>query len=77
MMLNPLPNRRFALTPAEREACARLFEHLETRIAALQRENELPQAEAQTAALRGQIKAFRELLNLREPPRIQELPPGR
>lgn len=67
----------FALTDAERAGNGRLFDHLETRIAGLQRENENPEkTEAQTALVRGQIKAFRELLRLKEPPRIQESLPG-
>lgn len=71
------PKLPFILTDAERAACARLFDHFEARIATLQIENENPdRTEPQTALLRGQVKTFRELLRLKQPPRIQESPPG-
>jgi hypothetical protein len=67
----------FVLTDAERASAGRLFDQLESRIESLHRENENPErSEAQTAFARGQIKAFRELLRLKEPPKFQELPPG-
>lgn len=77
-MNKPEPKAKlpFALTNAEIAACARLFEHLETRIAALQRENENPNTDdVATGVLRGHIKGFREILRLQEP-RSQESPPG-
>lgn len=66
------PNAPFQLTDAERTAAVRLFDHIERRIAALQRENESPEStEAQTALRRGQIKAFREIERLSKPPKFQ------
>lgn len=66
------PPDRFVLTPQDRDsaAWARLASHFNERIQTLHNKLELNQTPEETAMLRGEIKAYRNLLSL-----AKDLPP--
>lgn len=66
------PPDRFVLTPQDRDSAAwlRLASHFNERIQTLHNKLELNQTPEETAMLRGEIKAYRNLLSL-----AKDLPP--
>lgn len=66
------PPDRFVLTPQDRDSATwqRLAAHFNERIQTLHNKLELNQTPEETAMLRGEIKAYRNLLSL-----AKDLPP--